>query len=191
MPASPAACWQGEPVSVPNGAHVHKRLICNDLLSFATCGVSCPTIEQCQGQSRCLYLVASGGRSFATPSTEWTALDGAFRRFAFAARSRPPASRSRWPAALQGDFRPHLGQRVSGGVAAENGRGDLARGGAVRQAMPNPASRRRQGPAPRRPYAGPSRRPSLYDSICVRLRPVHIMSTLPPSSRAETTALSS
>src|SRR5262245_35680918 len=46
----------------------------------------CPTPEQCRGQSRCLYLVASGGRSAATPSTEWTRLDGAFRRFPFGAR---------------------------------------------------------------------------------------------------------
>jgi transcriptional regulator with GAF, ATPase, and Fis domain len=46
----------------------------------------CPTAEQCQAQSRCLYLVASGGRSVATPSTEWTRLDGAFRRFLFGAR---------------------------------------------------------------------------------------------------------
>src|SRR6266404_5877684 len=47
---------------------------------------NCPTVEQCRGQSRCLYLVASGGRSAATPSTEWTRLDGAFRRFPFGAR---------------------------------------------------------------------------------------------------------
>src|SRR5262245_40726157 len=46
----------------------------------------CPTPEQCRGQSRCLYLVASGGRSAATPSTEWSRLDGAFRRFPFGAR---------------------------------------------------------------------------------------------------------
>src|SRR4029077_10204712 len=46
----------------------------------------CPTVEQCRGQSRCLYLVASGGRSAATPFTEWTRLDGAFRRFPFGAR---------------------------------------------------------------------------------------------------------
>jgi len=46
----------------------------------------CPTPEQCRGQSRCLYLVASGGRSAATPSSEWTRLDGAFRRFPFGAR---------------------------------------------------------------------------------------------------------
>src|SRR5262245_24973838 len=46
----------------------------------------CPTTDQCQGQSRCLYLVASGGRSIASPSIEWTALDGEFRRFPFGAR---------------------------------------------------------------------------------------------------------
>src|SRR5438445_3379532 len=46
----------------------------------------CPTVEQCRGHSRCLHLVASGGRSAATPSTEWTWLDGAFRRFPFGAR---------------------------------------------------------------------------------------------------------
>jgi transcriptional regulator with GAF, ATPase, and Fis domain len=46
----------------------------------------CPTPEQCRGQSCCLYLVASGGRSAATPSTEWTRLDGAFQRFPFGTR---------------------------------------------------------------------------------------------------------
>src|SRR5947209_7885012 len=48
--------------------------------------IDCPTVEQCRGQSRCLYLVASGGRSVATPFPEWTRLDGAFRRFPFGAR---------------------------------------------------------------------------------------------------------
>src|SRR5947209_13181611 len=46
----------------------------------------CPTIEQCQDQSRCLYLVASDGRSAVRPFPEWTRLDGAFRRFPFGAR---------------------------------------------------------------------------------------------------------
>src|SRR5262249_46652840 len=46
----------------------------------------CPTVEQCRGQSRCLYLVASSGRSAAAPSTKWTRLDGAFRRSPFGAR---------------------------------------------------------------------------------------------------------
>src|SRR5262245_30641382 len=46
----------------------------------------CPTLEQCRGQARCLYLVASGGRSAATPSAVWTRLDGAFQRFPFGAR---------------------------------------------------------------------------------------------------------
>src|SRR5262245_13552191 len=46
----------------------------------------CPTAEQCRGQSRCLYLVASGGRSTVPPFPEWARLDGAFRRFPFGAR---------------------------------------------------------------------------------------------------------
>jgi transcriptional regulator with GAF, ATPase, and Fis domain len=46
----------------------------------------CPIANECRGQSRCLHLVASGGRSLAAPATEWTRLDGAFRRFAFGSR---------------------------------------------------------------------------------------------------------
>src|SRR5262249_31995985 len=46
----------------------------------------CPRGEQCRGQLRCLYLVASGGRSAVPPFPEWTRLDGAFRRFPFGAR---------------------------------------------------------------------------------------------------------
>ena len=53
--------------------------------STADCS-DCPTPDQCRGQSRCLFLVASGGHSAATPSIEWARLDGAFRRFPFGAR---------------------------------------------------------------------------------------------------------
>src|SRR5258708_6263317 len=53
--------------------------------STADC-IDCPTPAQCRGQARCLYLVASGGRSAATPSTAWTRLDGTFRRFPFGGR---------------------------------------------------------------------------------------------------------
>src|SRR5262249_58089155 len=56
----------------------------------------CPTVEQCRGQSRCLYLVASGGRSAVPPFPEWTRLDGAFRRVPFGApQGRPIAARGR------------------------------------------------------------------------------------------------
>src|SRR5438132_10298657 len=46
----------------------------------------CPTAEACAAQTRCLELVASGGRSAVDPFTEWTRLDGSFRRFPFGAR---------------------------------------------------------------------------------------------------------
>src|SRR5205823_9655529 len=46
----------------------------------------CPMIDECRGQSQCLHLVASGGRSAVTPSTAWTRLDGAFRRIPFGVR---------------------------------------------------------------------------------------------------------
>ena len=40
-------------------------------------------IDECRDRTRCLHLVASGGRSAVTPSTEWTRLDGAFRQIPF------------------------------------------------------------------------------------------------------------
>jgi transcriptional regulator with GAF, ATPase, and Fis domain len=40
----------------------------------------CPTIEVCRAHSRCLQLVASGGRSRVTPATHWNSVDGAFRQ---------------------------------------------------------------------------------------------------------------
>ncbi len=46
----------------------------------------CSTPEVCRAQSRCLQLVASAGRSTATPNTEWTGVDGAFRRIPFGVR---------------------------------------------------------------------------------------------------------
>lgn len=45
----------------------------------------CPLTDECQDRSQCLHLVASGGRSVATPTTEWTRLDGEFRRIPFSA----------------------------------------------------------------------------------------------------------
>jgi transcriptional regulator with GAF, ATPase, and Fis domain len=45
----------------------------------------CPMIDACRDKSQCLRLVVSGGRSAATPSTEWTRLDGAFGRIPFGA----------------------------------------------------------------------------------------------------------
>jgi transcriptional regulator with GAF, ATPase, and Fis domain len=53
--------------------------------STADC-IDCPTIDECRNRSHCLYLVASGGRSVVTPATEWTRLDGAFRRIPFGVR---------------------------------------------------------------------------------------------------------
>src|SRR5205809_396387 len=46
----------------------------------------CPMAEACRTQSRCLQLVASGGRSVLTPSVEWTGIDGAFRRMPLGVR---------------------------------------------------------------------------------------------------------
>ncbi len=46
----------------------------------------CPMPEVCRVQSRCLHLAASGGRSAVTPATEWTSLEGAFRRIPFGVR---------------------------------------------------------------------------------------------------------
>jgi transcriptional regulator with GAF, ATPase, and Fis domain len=46
----------------------------------------CPNADVCRTQTQCLYLVASGGRSVASPAADWTNTDGAFRRFPFGAR---------------------------------------------------------------------------------------------------------
>lgn len=46
----------------------------------------CTNIEFCQTQTHCLHLVASGGRSAASPGIEWTSTDGAFRRMPFGVR---------------------------------------------------------------------------------------------------------
>lgn len=46
----------------------------------------CPSSDICRTQDRCLHLVASAGRSIASPNTEWTSTDGSFRRMAFGAR---------------------------------------------------------------------------------------------------------
>lgn len=46
----------------------------------------CPTPNICRSQSRCLELVASAGRSIASPDREWNRTDGAFRRFPFDTR---------------------------------------------------------------------------------------------------------
>jgi formate hydrogenlyase transcriptional activator len=46
----------------------------------------CPMVEECRDRTRCLQLAASGGRSAVTGPTEWTRLDGAFRRFPFGVR---------------------------------------------------------------------------------------------------------
>ncbi|MBA4018949.1 MAG: hydrogenase [Pirellula sp.] len=45
----------------------------------------CPLIDVCREQTRCLHLVAGGGRSIAGP-TEWTGIEGAFRRMPFGVR---------------------------------------------------------------------------------------------------------
>ena len=46
----------------------------------------CPSVDVCRTQTQCLHLVASGGRSAASPATEWTNIEGAFRRMPFGAR---------------------------------------------------------------------------------------------------------
>jgi transcriptional regulator with GAF, ATPase, and Fis domain len=46
----------------------------------------CPMVDECRERTQCLHLVASGGRSAATPGLEWTGLDGAFRRIPFGVR---------------------------------------------------------------------------------------------------------
>ena len=46
----------------------------------------CTTAEACAAQAKCLELVASGGRSTLSPSTEWTRTDGAFRHMPLGVR---------------------------------------------------------------------------------------------------------
>ncbi|HWA99564.1 MAG TPA: sigma 54-interacting transcriptional regulator [Pirellulales bacterium] len=46
----------------------------------------CPSIDVCRTQVQCLALVASGGRSIAAPATEWTTINGDFRRMPFGTR---------------------------------------------------------------------------------------------------------
>ncbi|MBI1347804.1 GAF domain-containing protein [bacterium] len=46
----------------------------------------CLTPDLCQTESRCLQLVASGGRSVIDPAVEWNGTDGAFRRMPIGAR---------------------------------------------------------------------------------------------------------
>jgi serine phosphatase RsbU (regulator of sigma subunit) len=41
---------------------------------------SCPLIEECPDQSRCLHLVASAGKPFTEDVETWSALDGPFHR---------------------------------------------------------------------------------------------------------------
>lgn len=51
----------------------------------STC-TDCPSVDVCRTQSQCLHLVTSGGRSAVSPATEWTGIEGAFRRMPFGAR---------------------------------------------------------------------------------------------------------
>ena len=53
------------------------------LAQLTTDCTGCSMIDECRDRSRCLHLVASGGRSAVTPSTEWTRLDGAFQQIPF------------------------------------------------------------------------------------------------------------
>src|SRR4029077_1523407 len=46
----------------------------------------CPTAEACAAQTSCLELVASGGRSTLSPSTEWARTDGVFRHIPLGVR---------------------------------------------------------------------------------------------------------
>lgn len=56
------------------------------LCQLSTECIECLSPEICRTQSRCLELVASGGRSLASPGVEWERIDGAFRRMPFGAR---------------------------------------------------------------------------------------------------------
>ncbi len=47
---------------------------------------NCRMRPECPEQSRCLHLAASSGRSLAEPGTEWTRIDGDFRRFPLGVR---------------------------------------------------------------------------------------------------------
>ncbi len=56
-------------------------------LAQATSSCSdCPSNDVCRTQTQCLHLVASGGRSVASPAADWSNTDGAFRRIPFGAR---------------------------------------------------------------------------------------------------------
>jgi transcriptional regulator with GAF, ATPase, and Fis domain len=46
----------------------------------------CPLRAECPDRTRCLHLTASAGRSRLDPATQWSALDGAFRRFPIGVR---------------------------------------------------------------------------------------------------------
>lgn len=51
----------------------------------STC-VGCPRVDVCRTQTQCLRLVASGGRSVASPGIDWTDTEGAFRLMQFGTR---------------------------------------------------------------------------------------------------------
>src|SRR5512134_1537811 len=51
----------------------------------STCA-GCPSVDVCRTQTQCLHLVASGGRSAASPGVEWINTEGAFRRMPFGIR---------------------------------------------------------------------------------------------------------
>lgn len=56
-------------------------------LAQATANCSgCPSVDVCRTQTQCLHLVASGGRSVASPNIEWTNTEGAFGRMPFGTR---------------------------------------------------------------------------------------------------------
>ena len=56
-------------------------------LAQATANCSgCPSVDVCRTQTQCLHLVASAGRSAASPNVEWTNIEGAFRRMPFGIR---------------------------------------------------------------------------------------------------------
>jgi transcriptional regulator with GAF, ATPase, and Fis domain len=71
-----------------------NRLSASDRVALAriwlaqpTAGCSrCPMAEVCRTQTKCLHLVASGGRSAVSSVADWTNTEGAFSRFPFGAR---------------------------------------------------------------------------------------------------------
>jgi transcriptional regulator with GAF, ATPase, and Fis domain len=64
------------------------------------CG-ECPLRAECPGQVPCLHLVASAGRPEADPDSDWSRLDGAFRRFPLGVRKVGTAAATSEPVRVE------------------------------------------------------------------------------------------